>query len=141
MILEERHVSDVVVAILDSPMSADGVGSLGGRERRLDGVVGDFLRRFPGAGSGVLAPSEAGDPDDGGDQALPFGVDVTGRVEGFDRAMLLASMAGWVVGREGVGRRGRGADCRRPVEQGRLVGFDLGDQGVSRILGGLKGFF
>lgn len=47
VVLEERHVANVIAAVLDAPMGSDGDRGLGGGERRLAGVQRHFLRRVP----------------------------------------------------------------------------------------------
>src|SRR5918993_2356479 len=60
-VLAERAVADVVVAVLDAPMAADGRGASPCIERYLAGVVGDLAPLPPQAGAGVPAQGAAGD--------------------------------------------------------------------------------
>ena len=90
---------------------------------------------------GVLVPSEAGDAGGGDDQAVPVGAEAAGDIEGLDQTMLLSAMPVALDGLGAVGGRRGGADRFEGIVQDRLVGFDLGDQDVSGIPGGFKGFF
>lgn len=141
MVLEEADVSDIVIAILGAPVVSDGGARSGGGECGLAGVEGDFGGFDPVAGRGVLMPSPAGDAHDGGDQAVPFGTKPPGGREGLDQAMLLSTMAVAVDGLGAVFGRPRGAEGFERVVKGGLVGFDLGDQGISGVSGSLKRFF
>ena len=77
----------------------------------------------------------------GVDQAVPVGSEAADDVEGLDVTMLLSAMSGSVDGLGAVGGFFGDADRVDCVEQGLLVGFDLGEQDVSGIACGFKGFF
>lgn len=77
----------------------------------------------------------------GNDQAVPVGAEAAGDVERLDPTILLSAMAVAVDGLGAVGGRVDGTDRFDPVVQGLLVGFDLGDEKASCILGRFKGFF
>ncbi len=141
LVLTKSDVADVVVSVLDAPVSADGsFGDLGG-ERDLGGVIGDFVGFKPVSGFGVLVPGEAFDADGNGDQAVPIGAETGCDIEGFDPAMLLSAMADAPLGTDGIeGRRG-GANLDDRVEQGLLVGLDLGEKEIAGVSGCLKSFF
>ncbi|MFO1156273.1 MAG: hypothetical protein U1E43_05640 [Rhodospirillales bacterium] len=80
------------------------------------------------------------DAGGGNDQAVPVGSEAAGEVEGLDQPMLPATVAVALDGAGAVDALVGGTDrFDRPV-QGVLVGFDLGDQKVSGIPRGFKGF-
>src|SRR4051812_42221985 len=70
-ILAQGHVADVMGAVLNAPVSADGTGEELGVVTGLAGVVADLLTGGPQAGAGVLRICQARDPGDTGDQRLP----------------------------------------------------------------------
>ena len=90
---------------------------------------------------GVLVPSEAGDAGGGDDQAVPVGSEAAGDIEGLDQTMLLSAMPVALDALGAVGGRLGGADRVQGFVEDLLIGFDLGDQEISRIAGGLKRFF
>lgn len=98
LVFEEGNVADVVASLFDAPMLSDCGAGDGSGQVDLAGVEGGFLRFVPKAGFGVLVPSQAGDPGDGGDQAVPSGTEATGDVEDLDPAVFLAAMATSVGG-------------------------------------------
>ena len=53
----------------------------------------------------------------------------------------MAAVALRVDACEAVGRQRLGGKVLERGEQGRLIGFDLGEQRVAGVTGGLKGFF
>jgi hypothetical protein len=72
---------------------------------------------------------------------IPLGVEFALDVEGLDFAGLLAAMAPGIDAFVAVGRRLGGGDALERGQQGRLIGLDLGEQGVAAVAGRLKGFF
>ena len=102
-VLAERAVADVVVAVLDAPMAADGRSASPCIERYLAGVVGDLAPLPPQAGAGVPAQAAAGDARDAGDEGPPVGVEAIVNGEDLDPAMLLATMGVTVDGVEVIG--------------------------------------
>lgn len=140
-VFEQGNIADVVAAVFDTPMLTDRRTGDGCGEPDLAGIEGCFAGLMPEAGLGVLVPSEAGDAGGGDDQAVPVGPEAAGDVEGLDQAMLLAAMPVALDGFGAVGGRLGGADRVQRLMEDLLVGFDLGDQSVSAIAGGFKGFF
>jgi hypothetical protein len=140
-ILTERNIPDVMAAILDRPMTPDRLAESLGAEGDLAGVEGDFLGGVPEPGLGVLVPGQAADAGGLDDQAVPLVVELGPNVEGLDLAGFMAAVA---LGIDSPEALDRGLGCRDVLErgqQGRLVGLDLGEQGVAAVAGGLKGFF
>ena len=86
-------------------------------------------------------PGEPGDAGDGGDKPVPLVTELAGDVEGLDQAVLLSAVSVAIDGAVLVERRQVGAGAFERVVQRRLVGFDLGDQDVCGVSGGLEGFF
>jgi hypothetical protein len=86
-------------------------------------------------------PGQAGDAGGVDDQAVPLGVELALDVEGFDLAGFMAAVAPGIDALEAVGRRLGGGDALERGQQARLVGLDLGEQGVAAVAGRLKGFF
>ena len=74
-------------------------------------------------------------------QAVPIGSEAPRDIEGLDQTMFLAAMPVALDGLGAVDGWLDMADRFQGLVQDRLVGFDLGDQDVSAIAGGLKGFF
>ena len=93
---------------------------------------------MPEAGLGVLVPGQAGGLDN---QAVPLGVDLAPDDEGLERAVFIAAVAPEIDTLEAVGRDLGGGDAFERGQQGRLIGLDLGKQGVAAVAGRLKGFF
>ena len=60
-VLAERAIADVMIAVLNTPMAADGRGTSLGVERDLAGVIGDLTPLPPQAGAGIPAQAAAGD--------------------------------------------------------------------------------
>ena len=105
VVFEEGHVTDIMAAVLDTPVGADG-GTGGSRgDRRLAGIKRSFGGRVPKAGFGVLAPGQARHLGGGDDQAIPIGSEPTADIEGFDETMLLPAMFVAVDGFGAVGGR------------------------------------
>ena len=95
----------------------------------------------PEPGLGVLVPGQAGDAGGDGDQAVPLGIKPALDVEGVDGAGLMAAVPLGIDTREAVERRLRGGEILERGQQGRLVGLDLGEQGVAAVARRFKGFF
>ena len=130
-----------MASIFDAPVVSDRLAERLGAEGDLAGVEGDLLGCVPEAGPGVLVPGQAGDAGGADDQAVPLGVELALDVEGLDLAGFMAAVALGIDALEAVGRRLGGGDALERGQQGRLVGLDLGEQGVAAVAGRLKGFF
>ena len=141
MVFKEGDIADVVASVFDAPMLADRGADGGGGQSDLRRKEGCLVGGMPEAGRGVLVPGEPGDADGGNDQAVPVGAEAAGDVERLDPTILLSAMAVAVDGLGAVGGRVDGTDRFDPVVQDLLVGFDLGDEKASCILGRFKGFF
>ncbi len=141
-VLVAGNIPDVMVPILDAPMSADGGGPCGRREsggRR--NVVGDLTAFGPHAGGGSAEQGAAGDADDGFDERLPLGFgEGVPCGEDLDGAVLLARapLAAVEDGFGGFGVCRQGADG---LKQGGLVFLDLDQQVVARGPRRLECFF
>ena len=140
-VFSERDVPDVMASILDAPVASDRLAERLGIESDLTGVEGDFLGFVPEPGLGILVPGQTGDAGGADDQAVPLGVELALDVEGFDLAGFMAAVALGIDTLEAVGRRLGGGDALERGQQGRLVGLDLGEQGVAAVARRLKGFF
>ena len=140
-VFAERDIADVMASILDAPVASDRLAERLGAEGDLTGVEGDFLGFVPEAGLRVLVPGQAADAGGVDDQAVPLGAEPALDVEGLDFAGFLAAVAPGIDALEAVGRRLGGGDALERGQQGRLVGLDLGEQGVAAVSGRLKGFF
>lgn len=140
-IFEKGDVSDMIAAVFDAPMTAEGVGEGPGGEGCLARVTGDFVGRMPHAGFGVLVPGQAGDAGDADDQSLPVESKAAGNVEDLDGAMLVPAMATAVNGLDPIDGWAGGRDGLDVCEQGRLVVFHLGEQEIAGICGGFESFF
>lgn len=141
LIFEEADVSDIVISILDAPMVSDRRPGGGGGQAYLAGVKGGLTGVRPISGLGVLVKSEARHPDGGRDDAIPVGTEAVFNVEYFDPAVFLSAMTVAVGGFVRVGRVVGVTDCFNVGEQGWLIGFDLGEEEIPGIFGGLKCFF
>ena len=140
-VLAEGDVADVMASILDAPVASDRLAERLGTESDLTGVEGDLLGFVPEAGLCVLVPGQAGDAGSVDDQTVPLGVELALDVEGFDLAGFMAAVAPGIDAFEAVGRRPGGGDGLERGQQARLIGLDLGKQGVAAVAGRLKGFF
>jgi hypothetical protein len=140
-VFAERDIADVMASILDAPVASDRLAERLGAEGDLTGVEGDFLGFVPEAGLRVLVPGQAADAGGVDDQAVPLGAEPALDVEGLDFAGFMAAVAPGIDALEAVGRRLECCDVLKRGQQGRLVGLDLGEQGVAAVTGRLKGFF
>ena len=140
-VFAERDVADVMAPIFNAPVVSDRLAERLGAEGDLAGVEGDLLGFVPEPGLGVLVPGQAGDAGGVDDQAVPLGVELALDVEGLDLAGFMAAVAPGIDALEALGRRLGGGDVLERGQQGRLVGLDLGEQGVAAVAGRLKGFF
>jgi hypothetical protein len=140
-ILTERDIPDVVAAILNRPMPPDRLAERLGAEGDLADIEGDFLGFVPEPGLGVLVPGQAADAGGVNDQAVPLGAEPALDVEGLDRAGFMAAVAPGIDALEALGRGLDGGDVLERGQQGRLIGLDLGEQGVAAVARRLKGFF
>ncbi len=112
-----------------------------GAEGDLAGIKGNLLGGVPEAGLGVLVPGQAEDAGGADDQAVPLGVKLAPDVEGINRAGVMTAVPLRVDAFEAVDRWLLGGDVLERGQQGRLVGLDLGEQGVAAVARRLKGFF
>ena len=140
-VFAERDVPDVMASILDAPVASDRLAERLGAEGDLTGVEGDLLGFVPEAGLRVLVPGQSGDAGGVDDQAVPLGAEFALDVEGLDLAGFMAAVAPGIDAFEAVGRRLRGGDFLERGQQDRLIGLDLGEQGVAAVARRLKGFF
>ena len=130
-----------MASIFNPPVVSDRLAERLGAEGDLAGVEGDVLGFMPESRLCVLVPGQAGDPGGLDAQAVPLGVELALDVEGFDLAGFMAAVAPGIDAFEAVGRRLRGGDFLERGQQDRLIGLDLGEQGVAAVAGRLKGFF
>ena len=130
-----------MAAIFNAPVVSDRVAERLGAESDLTGVEGDFLGFVPEPGLGILVPSQAGEAGGLDDQAVPLGVEFALDVEGLDFAGLMAAVAPGIDAFEALGRGLGCCDVLERGQQGRLIGLDLGEQGVAAVARRLKGFF
>jgi hypothetical protein len=128
-----------MASILNAPVASDRLAERLGAEGDLTGVEGDFLGSVPEPGLGVLVPGQAGDAGGVDDQAL--GVEPALDVEGLDLTGLMAAVAPGIDAFEAVSRRLGGGDGLERGQQDRLIGLDLGEQGVAGVARCLKAFF
>ena len=70
-VLAQGDLPNVMGAVLDAPMRADGAAQDLGAVAGLTGVVADLLARGPQAGAGVVDVGQARHPGDAADQRLP----------------------------------------------------------------------
>ena len=141
-VLVAGDITDIVIAVLDAPMSSDGGGPFGRREA-VGGrdVEGDLSALVPQAGSGGVEQGAPGDADDGLDEGLPLGLGQgVADQENLDRAIFLAGSAfvarrGGIVGNTAVG------DGSDSLKQVCLVGLHLDQQMVAGVTGNLECFF
>ena len=140
-VLTERDISDVMTAIFNAPVVSDCLAECLGAEGDLAGVEGDLLGFVPEPGLCVLVPGQAADASGLDDQAVPLGIEPVPDVEGLDLAGLMAAVALGIDAPEALDRRLGCGDVLERGQQGRLVGLDLGEQGVAAVAGRLKGFF
>jgi hypothetical protein len=138
-VFAERDIPDVMASIFNAPVVSDRLAERLGAESDLTGVKGDLLGFVPEPGLGILVPGQTGDAGGADDQAL--GVELALDVEGFDLAGFMAAVAPGIDAFEAVGRRLGGGDALERGQQDRLIGLDLGEQGVAAVAGRLKGFF
>ena len=141
LIFEEADIPDVVVAVFDAPMLTDGGAEGGGIQGDLAGIESDVAGLLPKPGLGILMPGVTGDADGGLDQPLPVGSKALSDLEGFDETSLVSAMALLVDGQGGIERLVCARDGLEGIEQGLLIGLDLGDQEIVGLACRLKGFF
>jgi len=141
-VLVAGDVTDVVVAVFDAPVAADGPGPCAGRQVGGGGdVVGDLAALIPHASGGAAQPGVTRDADDGLDEGPPL-ARVQGFADGedFDGAPLMSGSA-LVARRGGVGGRAPGSDGDDDVKQIGLVLLELDQQMAPRGQGRSEGFF
>ena len=86
-------------------------------------------------------PSQARDPGGLDDQAVPLGVELAGDVESLDQTGFMTAVTLGINALEARDRRllsGDGLECG---QQDRLIGLDLGEQGVAAVTRRLECFF
>src|SRR3954453_3345422 len=93
VVLTEDLVTDIVGAVLNTPVAPNSLGKAGRCQRHLAGIVGHLLARPPQARLGVLHPGEARDAGHRGDQGLPLWIEAGLSLEDFEHTVLLPSMA------------------------------------------------
>ena len=140
-VLAKRDVADVMAPIFNAPMVSDRLAERLGAESGLTGVEGDLLGFVPEAGLGILVPGQAGDTGGVDDQAVPLGAEQALDVEGLDLAGFMAAVAPGIDAVEALDRGLIGGDALERGQQGRLVGLDLGEQGVAAVTRRLECFF
>ena len=140
-VLTERDIPDVMASIFNAPVASDRIAEGLGAEGDLTGVEGDLLCFLPEAGLGVFVPGQAGDAGGVDDQAVPLALEFAPNVEGLDLAGFMAAVAPGIDAPEALDRGLAGGDALKRGQQDRLIGLDLGEQGVAAVTGRLKGFF
>jgi hypothetical protein len=134
-------VAAVVGCRLDRPVGADYLGGAAGGDR----CVRDVERGLGGVaqqpGLGIASEDIARNTDDGIDVGMPVGIgQLVGGIEDGDSAALVAVAA--LIAAVGGPERHRGdGDVLDLLEQGRLVVFDLDDQGDVGFGGNFEMFF
>ena len=139
LIFEEADIPDVEVAVFDAPMLTDGGAEGGGIQGDLAGIEGDLTGLLPGLG--IPVPGMTGDADSGLDQPFLVGSEALSDLEGFDETSLVSAMALLVDGQGGIERLVYGRNGLESIEQGLLIGLDLGDQIIAGLPCRLKGLF
>jgi hypothetical protein len=140
-VFTEGDVADVMASVFDAPVASDRLAERLGAEGDLTGVEGDLLGFVPEAGLGILVPGQAGDTGGVDDQAVPLGAEQALDVEGLDLAGFMAAVAPGIDAVEALDRGLIGGDALERGQQGRLIGLDLGEQGVAAVTGRLECFF
>jgi hypothetical protein len=141
-VLGEGDVADVVRAVFDVPVVADGGGADVNRTQRVADVVGGFAGLVPQAAGGVMALDTAADADDGGEMRRPLGVgEAITWVEHLGDAAFEAGASAGVCHADPL-RGGRAAaEVGDGQVKGGLVVLDLGDQMSAGAGGLLESFF
>ena len=120
---------------------ADSLGGAGGGDGCVCDVEGYLRGVAQHPGLGVAGVDAALDLDDGGDVRLPTSLgQPAGGMEDSDGAAFVA-IAAFVVAAGGPERCCSGRDQLALLVRGRLVAFDLNDQGDAGLRRGLKRFF
>ena len=140
-IFAERNIANIMAAIFDTPVVSDRLAERLGAEGDLAGVEGNLLGGAPEPGLGVLVPGQARDPGALDDQAVPLGIELALDIEGLDPTGFMTAVALGIDALEVLDRRLLGGDVLERGQQARLVGLDLGEQGVAAVAGRFKGFF
>jgi hypothetical protein len=92
---------------------------------------------MPQARSGVLVPGQPSHT--GGDQPIPVCTEAIAAGEGIHYAPFLSAVSDLILGFVMIGDWLGGGNFLKGVEEGRLVGFDLGEDIASCLPGGFKG--
>ena len=140
-VFTERDVADVMAPIFNAPVASDRLAERLGAEDDLAGGEGNVRGGVPEPGLCVLVPSQAADAGGVDDQAVPLGIEPAPNVEGLDLAGFMAAVAPGIDALEAPNRGLGGGDVLERGQQGRLIGLDLGEQGVAAVVRRLKGFF
>jgi len=141
-ILGKAAVADVVGAVLDAPMVADGLGADGGWQDDVGDKPGGLAGGAPQTGRGGAGEHVASDADDRVDMVSPLGIgQAVARREDLDQTGLVTGTALCVGGARAIERRGGLAQRGGGVMQVGLVCLDLGDQMNAACGSLLEGFF
>ena len=125
-------VTNIVRAVLNTPVAPNSLGKAGRWQRDLAGIVGHLLAPPPQAGLGVLHPGEARDAGDRDDQGLPLRIEAGLSSKDFDGAVLLPSVAPIHL-LMAVSRCGLSAQAGQTLKKAGLVGFDTDQQGAAHL--------
>ena len=132
-VFAERDIPDVMASIFNAPVVSDRLAERLGAESDLTGVEGDFLGFVPEPGLGILVPGQAADAGGLDDQAVPVVIEPGPNVEGLNLAGFMAAVAPGIDALEALGRGLGCCDILKRGQQARLIGLDLGEQGVAAV--------
>ena len=122
-------------------MRADCLSGARGGEGRVGDVEGRLGSAAQQPGPSISSVDNPFDTNDGSDMGLPVGaVEFAFGIEDADGAAFVAT-APLVVAVAGTTRGGGVCDPRDCLKQGRLVAFDLNDQGDVGLCGDVEVFF
>ena len=141
-VLVVRDIANMVVAVLNAPMTSNGGCPFGCRQTGGGrNVEGDLAALIPQAGSGRVKQGVAGDADDGLDEGLPpgFGQSVADWKD-LDGPIFLAGSA-LVPRNRSVGRSIVIRDGAGDFEQIGLVRLHLDQEMVAGVTGNFECFF
>ena len=133
VILTKDLVTNIVGAVLNTPVAPNGLSEAGRWQRHLARIVGHLLARPPQARLGVLHPGEARDAGHRGDQGLPLRIEAALGLEDFDSAVLLPSVVVPVHLLMAVSRCGLSTQAGQTLKKAQLVGFDTDQQGATGL--------
>ena len=141
LVLGECGVSDIVIAVFDTPMTSDGVCGLLGR--KLDGtdIQRDFGAALPKTGFGVFDECAAADPD----HALKIGCPLSsgdGVADIEDLCLpVFVTITGEVLGQDPVNRHVCFRHRENAFKQFGLVLLQLNQKMTACLAGCFEGFF